>query len=286
MPKSNHIKNLLSLNVALLLISSSGVLGRYIDMPVPIIIGSRALYAGILLFFFCKWKKYDFSFKSKDRMTIFIGGVLMGVHWITYFYSLKLSNVAIGMLSLSTVPVITAFLEPLLLKTKFQKRHLALGVLVLVGIYFLVPEFSFKNSYTKAVALGLLSAFCFSLRNILMKSKVNDYQGSVLMFYQLVIVVGLLSPFYFIMDTSNIVTQLPATLILALFTTALGHTLFLVSLKSFSTTTTSIIGSIQPVYGIILGMIFLREYPVWATLFGGGLILLSVIIESVSTYKE
>lgn len=286
MPKSNHIKNLLGLNVAVLLISTSGALGRYIDMPVPIIIGFRALFAGVLLFFFCKWKKFDFSFRSKDRMTILIGGVLLGVHWITYFYSLKLSNVAIGMLSLFTFPIITAFLEPLLLKTKFQKMHLALGALVLVGIYFLVPEFSLENSYAKAVGLGIFSAVCFSLRNIIMKSKVEEYNGSVLMLYQLIIVSFMLAPCFFILDTSNIVSQLPATLLLALLTTAVGHTLFLLSLKSFSTTTTSIIGSVQPVYGIILGMLFLKEYPEWTTIFGGGLILMSVVIESVRTYKK
>lgn len=286
MLKSNHLKNLLALNIAVLLISTSGPLGRYIDMPVPIIIGSRAFFAGILLFIFCKWKKFSFSLKNKDRKTIIAGGVLLGVHWVTYFYALKLSNVAIGMLSLFTFPIITAFLEPLLLKTKFQKTHLALGALVLVGIYFLVPEFSNENSYAKAVGLGVFSAVCFSLRNIIMKSKVEEYHGSILMFYQLVIVSFFLVPFFFILDTSNIVSPLPATLILALLTTAVGHTLFLLSLKSFSTTTTSIIGSVQPVYGILLGMLFLKEYPEWTTLFGGGLILLSVVIESVRTYEK
>ncbi len=286
MSKNNqHLKNILELNFAMLLISTSGVLGRYIDMPVPIIIGYRAILAGSILFLFCKWKKISFRIEAKDCIPILVGGILMGLHWITYFYALKMSNVAIGMLSLFTYPVITALLEPLVLKVKFQKMHLALGILVLVGIYFLVPDFSLDNTYAKAVAMGVFSALCYALRNLIMKTKVSNYHGSMLMWYQLVIMVILLLPALFIMDSSGIISQFPYVLVLALLTTAIGHTLFLYSFKRFSTTTASIIGSVQPVYGIILGIIFLKEIPVLSTIVGGVLILTSVVIESIRTYR-
>ncbi|AXT55765.1 EamA/RhaT family transporter [Aquimarina sp. AD1] len=286
MPKnSHHLRNILELNLAMLFISTSGALGRYIDMPVPVTIAFRAILAGVILFLFCKWKKISFGIASSDRFTIIIGGVLMGLHWITYFYALKMSNVAIGMLSLFTYPVITSFLEPILLKTKFQKMHLVLGALVLLGIYFLVPNFSLDNSYAQAVGFGVVSALCYALRNLIMKTKVSNYHGSVLMWYQLVIISIMLLPTLFIMDSSAIVTQWPWTLVLAILTTAIGHTLFLFSLKRFSTTTASIISSIQPVYGIIIGIIFLKEIPVLTTIIGGMLILTSVVIESVRSYK-
>ncbi len=285
MQKNLHLRNILELNLAMLLISTSGALGRYIDMPVPVIIGFRALMAGLLLFVFCKWQGNSFRTGSKDRPTIILSGILMGLHWITYFYSLKLSNVAIGMLSIFTYPVITALLEPLLLKTKFQKVHILLALLVLLGIYFLVPDLDFENSYTKAVILGVISALCYALRNIIMKTKVGDYNGSVLMWYQLVVVSIFLLPFLFIMDSSGIKDQWLPTLTLALLTTAIGHTLFLASFKRFSITTASIISSVQPVYGIIIGMIFLGEIPVLTTIIGGTLILTSVVIESVRSYK-
>lgn len=282
---NSHLKNVLELNLAMLFISTSGVLGRHIDMPVPVIIGFRAILAACILLVFCKWKKISFKIEAKDRISIGIGGVLMGLHWVTYFYALKMSNVAIGMLSLFTYPVITALLEPLVLKVKFQKMHLVLGLLVLVGIYFLVPDFSLENTYAKAVAMGVFSALCYALRNLIMKTKVSNYHGSMLMWYQLVIMAVLLLPVYFFMDTSGIIKQLPAVLVLALLTTAIGHTLFLYSFKRFSATTASIIGSVQPVYGIILGMIFLSEFPEYSTIIGGVLILTSVVIESVRTYK-
>ncbi|WP_344928456.1 DMT family transporter [Aquimarina addita] len=285
MQTKQHIRNLLELNFAMLLISTSGALGRYIDMPVPVTICFRAILAGVLLFIFCKWKKISFKIASKDRVTIITGGVLMGVHWVTYFYALKLSNVAIGMLSLFTYPVITSFLEPILLKTKFQKMHLVLGALVLLGIYFLVPDFSFENTYAKAVGIGIFSAFCYALRNLIMKTKVDTYHGSMLMWYQLVVIAILLLPSIFLLNPTGIIDQWHWVLVLALVTTAIGHTLFLVSFKQFSATTASIISSIQPVYGIIIGIIFLKEIPIWTTLVGGSLILMAVVIESVRSYK-
>lgn len=286
MNKNKSIQNLIELNFAIVFMSTSGALGKYIDMPVPVTIASRALLGGIAIFLFCKWRKFDFKINKSDKPIILLSGLLMGLHWVTYFYALKLSNVAIGMISLYTFPIITAFLEPIILKTKFQKIHLILVLLVMLGIYFLIPDFDIQNDHSKGIALGILSALFYSLRNIITKSKVNEYNGSILMLYQLIIVSVALSPFFLILDTSGIKAQLPAIITLALLTTAIGHTWFIYSFKNFSVTSVSIISSLQPVYGIIIGVIFLKEYPELSTVIGGLLILTSVVMESVITYKR
>jgi drug/metabolite transporter (DMT)-like permease len=281
MRKGTLTKNLLELNLAMLFISTSGVLGRYIEMPSPITIGLRALLACVVLFLFCKWKKANLHLQSKDRKTILVSGILLGLHWTTYFYALQLSNVAIGMLSLFTFPAITAILEPILLKTKILKTHLLLSVLVLVGIYFLVPDFNLENSQFKAVGFGVLSAFCYALRNIAMKSKIDRYDGSVLMVYQLLAIAVCWSPSYFLFDGSNTITYLPAIVLLAVLTTSIGHTLFLYSLKNFSTITASIISCTQPIYGILIALIILGEVPQVTTIIGGLIIISTVLAESI-----
>jgi len=284
--KKKRFKNLIELNVAILFMSTSGVLGRYIDLPVPTIIATRALLASLFIFIFCKWKKFDFTIKKKDRVAFIIGGLLMGLHWITYFYTLKLSSVAVGMLLLFTYPIITAFLEPIFLKTKFQKIHIVLGGIVLIGVYFIVPDFGMEKTYLKTLGLGTLSAVCYSLRNLIMKAKSTDYKGSILMFYQLIIITICLAPFFFILDNTGFVNQLPASLVLALLTTAIGHTYLLYSFKKFSTTSVSIISSSQPIYGIIIAMLFLNEYPEIRTILGGAFLLASVIIESIRSNNK
>jgi len=285
MQSKQYLKNLIQLNFAVLIISTSGTLGRYIDLPVPMIIFLRAIIGGFFLFLFCRWKKLSFTIQKKDRKTIFFSGVLMGSHWITYFIALKMSSVAIGMLSVFTYPIITTLLEPIMLNSKFKKSNLLLGLMVLVGIYFLTPEISLENDQFKAIGFGVFSALCYSIRNIYMKSKSTEYEGSILMVYQLIIVSLLLSPALFVYETTGLESSLPAILILAILTTAVGHTLFIYSFRNFTISTASIISSVQPVYGIIIGMIVLAEYPALSTVFGGMLILGTVIIESIRNFK-
>ncbi|TLP81461.1 EamA/RhaT family transporter [Maribacter sp. ACAM166] len=262
-------------------IATSGALGRYVQLPVTVTIGTRAILAFFVLVLFCWWKNISFTPKRKDVSVIVLSGLLMCVHWVAYFYALKLSSVAIGMLSLFTYPVITAFLEPIMLGTKFQRIHLLLASLVLAGMYFLSPNLDLENSHTIAIAFGLLSALAYAIRNILLKQKVSSYNGSMLMVYQTGIVGLLLFPFLFITSFDLIVGQWQALVALAVLTTAIGHTLFLMTFKHFNITTVSILSSIQPVYGILIGAFFLSEIPKGTTIFGGILILSSVVIESI-----
>lgn len=285
--QNNHIKNILGLLLATLFISTSGVLGRYIAMPSEVIIWFRSSFAMVFLFVFCKYKKIDILIKSPKHYGPFIvGGVFMAAHWITYFYALKLSNVAIGMLSLYTFPVMIAFLEPLFFKIKFNPIYLVLGVLVLAGLYILSPDFNLENSNAQGILFGLLSALCYSIRLLILKQYVLQYNGVMLMFYQTLIITICLLPVLFFMDISGFQTQWPYLLLLALLTTAIGHSLMVHSLQFFSASTASIISSVQPIFGIILAFFFLKEVPTINTFIGGSLILATVVIESIRSKKK
>lgn len=283
---NQHSKHLFLLLLATLFISTSGALGKFINMPTPVIVWWRSSLAIIFIFAYCRYKKISLKIKSKkDLITFIISAFFMGAHWITYFYALKLSNVALGMLSLFTYPVITALLEPLFIKIKFDLIYILLGFMVLAGIYVLAPEFNLESSQLKGILFGVLSAICYAIRTLVLKQHVNNYNGSKLMLYQMVILTVLLFPVMLFMDTSGIKTQFPYVITLALVTTAIGHSMFINSLKYFSVSTASIISSIQPIFGIIIAFIFLREIPSLNTFFGGIIILSTVVIESIRSKK-
>lgn len=287
MKNNQHLKQLFELVLATLFISTSGALGKFIDMPPPVTVWWRAFLATIFIYVFIRFKKISLRIDSKrDLVTFILGALFMGIHWITYFYALKFSNVALGMLSLFTYPVITALLEPLFFKVKLNSIHILLGVVVLIGIYILAPDFDLKSAQVKGVLLGVMSALFYALRLLLLKKYTDKYHGSMLMFYQISILSVVLLPVLFTMDTSGIQTQFTAVLLLALLTTTIGHTLFLQSLKYFSVSTASIISSIQPIFGIIIAYIFLNEIPTWNTFWGGALILSTVVIESIRSQKS
>mgnify|MGYP005815552597 FL=1 len=282
-----YLKHIFQLNLAVIIISTSGTLGRYIELSPFLIIFLRSFIAIWALVIFCKIKGFKLNFSNKkDLLKVLFAGILMCAHWLTYFQSLKLSSVAIGMLSIYTYPVITTFLEPLIRKTGFNKIHLFLGILVLFGVYFLVPEFSLDNQQTIAVCFGVGSAFLYSLRNILMKQQASKYNGSVLMLYQMFVVSTLLIPVLFFFDLSVIPSQLAPVLVLGLLTTSVGHTLLVSSFKYFSATTASIISSAQPIYGILLGYFILNEIPSINTVIGGLLIATAVFTEIFRSFKK
>ena len=148
-----------------------------------------------------------------------------------------------------------------------------------------MPNFDKDNSYALAVGMGVLSALFYALRNLLLKAKVQNYNSSMLMCYQVGVIGAILFPSFFMLDGEAMADQWESLLALALITTAIGHTIFLNSFKYFSVTTASIISSIQPVFGIIIGAIFLSEIPTVLTILGGILILSSVVIESIRSYR-
>jgi len=285
--KNPHLKHLLELNLAILVISTSGVLGKYISLSPPVIIWFRCFLAAIFLGIFVWYKKINLRIANKKELTtIIISGLFLGIHWVTYFYALHISNVAIGMLSLFTFPVITALLEPLFYKTSVNGLQVLLGIIVLIGVYFLTPEFNIDNNYTQGVIFGVSSSVFYSVRNILLKKEVTKYHSAMLMFYQMLIISLVLWPVFFIFQVNFTTNDISALLILALLTTAVGHTLFVKSFKYFSVSTASIMSAIQPIYGILLAFVFLGEMPAYKTIIGGVIIISTVVIESLLTKRK
>ncbi|MEQ8473465.1 MAG: DMT family transporter [Marinoscillum sp.] len=285
----NQLPHFLQLGLAILVMCTSGVLGRYIQLPPPVTIWLRCVIGAVALFVFLRLMRIDMKIRTNSaRKILLLSSILLGAHWVTYFYSLHLSNVAIGMLSLFTYPVITALLEPLILKTTLRKSSLALAVISFAGIALLVPELNFDNSYTLGIAIGIFSALCYSVRNILLKKQVSNTSGITLMFYQLLIISMLLWPAAFMYNISmaHIELNWKALLLLGLFTTATGHTLLVLSFKHFTISTVSILSALTPLFGTLLGYLFLDEVPTGKTLLGGSLIFVTVVAESILSVRR
>ena len=287
----DELKHFTILGLAIVVMSSSGTLGSYITLPPPLIIWIRCFIGAGALFLFLKLSRTPtFIGWGKNFRIIALSSVALAIHWVTYFYSLSLSNVAVGMLSLFVYPVFTALLEPIFFKTKIHIVSVLLALFALSGVYFLIPEFDLDNSITMGVAVGVFSGFMYVVRNLLLKMNISELSGSTVMYYQLWIIAILLSPVLLYFNDQQVVSlafdQWEALLILAVVTTATAHTLFVVSLDNFSVTTVSIISNATPLFGILLGFLFLGQVPDQRAYIGGGIIMLSVMIESVRALRS
>lgn len=276
---ASHYSHLL---LSILFIGTSGPLGRLIHISPLAIIFFRSVIALVFLYILIRLLGKSFLINEKKRKNyILLSGIFLAAHWVTYFFSLKLSSVAIGMLSMFTYPVITVILEPFYLKQKIKPIQILIALIAFLGIYIMLPSFNLKNETTLGIIIGIISGFLYACRNLILKKHAHDTDGMVVISYQLKVVAILTLPFLFIVPFS--LTEIKLywyyLLFLGLVTTALGHTFFVKSLRHFSASTVSIMSNFTPVVGVVLGIIFLQENPSVDILLGGSLILITAILE-------
>ncbi|WP_026210029.1 DMT family transporter [Flexithrix dorotheae] len=282
---NKNIKHLLELNFATIIMSTSGVFGKLISLPPSYIIFLRCCIGTIFLYIFLKLTKKKLKIDLKNDWKFFaISGVLLAFHWVTYFYSIQISTVAIAFISLFTFPVITTLLEPFFRKTPFSFQNLISAVLVIIGIYFIVPDLNVGNNITMGAAFGVFSALLYAIRNLMNSKKLVKFQASTMMFYQLMVAGITLFPVLFMVDLEIGYTNLGYLLILGIVNSAIGQMMFTHSFKFFSASTASIISSFQPIYGIIIAFFLLGEVPEGNTIIGGTLIFLTVLYENIKPF--
>jgi drug/metabolite transporter (DMT)-like permease len=213
-------------------------------------------------------------------------GILLAAHWVSYFYAMQVSSVAIGVIALYTYPVITVFLEPLFHGERPHIIDIMSSIAVLFGIYLIVPDFSLDNSVTIGVLSGVFSALMMSLRNIMQRRYFSAYAASHALFYQTFVVALVL---YFFSDTavaSIAESQWWLLLLLGVAFTALPHTLFANALLHLKAKTVSLIACVQVVYAAIFAAVILGEWLTWNVVAGGLIVLSAAMYESLPKKKS
>lgn len=284
---NHHREGLLSIHAAVLILGFTALFSKFIDLNAVDITFIRSIFAVIAIIFYIKMLRQSILLSSvKDYVIIFIIGFFLATHWITYFHAMQVSSVAIGIIALYTYPVITVFLEPLFHGARPHSKDVFSALIVLFGIYLLVPEFSIDNQTTQGVMWGILSAILFSLRNIIQGHYFKQHSAKHSLLYQGLLVVILLAPF----SAQNIpqISQHQWLLlaILGVFFTALPHTLFANSLRYLKAKSVSLIACTQVVYGTLFAALLLAEVPNWSTIIGGTIVVSAAAYETITTAKQ
>ncbi|WP_111978841.1 DMT family transporter [Algibacillus agarilyticus] len=282
-----HTRALLQTHVSILLLAGTALFSKIIPLNAAAISTGRAVIACLLLACIVQITESSLRLKSKKDYVIgCILGVLMALHWVTYFYAMQYSTVAIGMIALYTFPVLTVFIEPLFNKKMPRINDIMLAVIVFSGVALMVPELSFASDYTVGIALGVISALFFALRNILNKRHFTQYSGMKNMMFQAFIIAICLLPFEFdtLVDINSDTFFL--LLLLGSLFTALPHVLLVNGLKFLQAKSMSLIACLSPVYGALLAYILLSETLNWQTMLGGGVVLSTAIFETVSLSRR
>jgi drug/metabolite transporter (DMT)-like permease len=277
---------LITLHLGAVLMAATALFSQIINLPAWDITGYRTWIAAGVLFAWVWWREGSIKLASaRDYRRILLLGILLCVHWITFFHSMQVSNIAIGMLSLYAYPVMTVFMEPLIKRTRIEWGDVVSGLFVIVGIYFLVPEFDFSNSTTQGVLWGIVSALSFALRNLLLGHWFSGQSAARSMSYQVLIVAVVMTPVLIISTYTPSKVDVQLLMILGLIFTAFSHTLFGYSLRYLKAKTVGLVACMQPVYGVIYGVIFFHSIPDMATCIGGAIIVTAAVYESLRQHQ-
>lgn len=281
--KTNN-RELMAVHFAVLLFGTAGLFGKFLELSPSIIVWARVAFASLalLVFYVIMNKKYSLTGLKGYSLLLLSGGIL-AIHWVTFFHSIQVSTVAVGLLSFSTFPVFVVLLEPILFKERLSFKHLLLTIICFVGIRLIIPEFDLQNNVLQGVLWGVLSGLLFAFLTLLNRKLVLQLQAGKIAMFQNLFAFLVLTPFT-IGGLKQITTlrEVLLLILLGVVFTALSHTLFIYGLRKITAINTSIIACLEPVYGIVFAFLLLREIPSVRTVVGGLLILCSVFYLSIT----
>ena len=282
---SNQRYHLPVLYLSIFLLALNGLFAKLIPLDAVSIIQLRGIISAIGLSLFIFQQKRTFKLTGiRTVVGVYSLGVLLGLHWVTFFHAMQISTVAIGMLSLFTYPVITIVLEPLFTKQPIKNQDIFCGIFMLIGLAVMVgPDpTKWQNSFTLGIFWGVLSALLFALRNLFQKYHFNHVTSDGLMFHQVIAVAVMLAMFVDYPQVQMLDSlDLFKLILLGLFSTATAHTLLSYSLKQLPAKSVALISCLQPVIAAILAWYIIGETPQPQVIIGGGMILSIAIYETL-----
>lgn len=275
----------LKIHLAVLLFGFSGLFGKWVDQPAYIIVLGRLFFAvwGLGIFGIIQ-KGTIIGIKTIHNSKILIwSGILLAIHWVTFFESIRLSSVGIGLLTFSTFPIFTSLLEPIFLKVAFKGKNSAMALIAFFGIVIMVSETTMTNDHLLGTGIGVVSGLTFAVLTIYNRMNLVNINAISLSFYQDLFAFVFLLPLLLVTDTHIDFSTITQLAVLGLIFTALAHTLFIAGMKSISATSASMTTFLEPVYGIAGAWLFFGETPTQSIIIGGSIIFLAVWL---NTRKE
>lgn len=267
----------IELHVAVLLFGVAGLFGKLVTADPATIVFGRTLFAALVLFLALSLYRVSLVIASKRSLLMLLAsGLVLALHWWTFFHAIQLSTVAVGLIGFATFPVFITILEPLLSAQKYRAVDFASATLVVIGLVFVAPGFSLADQGLVGLLWAVASGALFAILTLMNRRLVAIHSAFVVVFYQLSVACLCLLPLAIGAVGSLEAKNLWLLLTLGVLCTALPHTLFIKSLRVIKAQMASVVAALEPVYGIVLAAVFLREFPTLATLFGAALVLAAV----------
>ncbi|WP_317171560.1 DMT family transporter [Pedobacter gandavensis] len=282
-------RNLLILHATVFIWGFTGILGAVISVNAVQLVWYRVLIASLTLFIYFLCSKTSLKVSRKQFLQFFFTGSIVALHWILFFYAIKVSTVSVTLVCLSSFTLFTAILEPLIKKKPILVPDVIIGLIIILGIYLI---FKFESGYTLGIIMGLSSALASSLFSTINSTLVQKSDPKIIGFYEMAGALFWIT-LYRLFDHSLLSEQFDLSfsdwsylLLLGTICTALAYVAGVSVMRTLSAFRVALITNLEPVYGIILAFLFFGTKETMSVGFYAGALLIIGAVFLYPVYQK
>lgn len=263
----------------------TAILGELISITAIPLVWYRMGLASIFMLLYLLFTKKKLRISYRQVVQYFIGGVIIAIHWITFFYAIKVANVSVALATMSTGAFFSIIIEAIYKKRKIDKLEFLFGVLAIIG---LVIIYSASLSLQLGIIFALISAFLSALFSVINADFVKKEDPGVISFYEIFFGVLAITIYLFIdgqlLETSFFSLSFSDWMWLIVLSSVCTAYAFIASvdlLKYLSPFTVMLTINLEPIYAILLAFFILNESMPSLFYLGALIILLTVVANGI-----
>ena len=290
--QKNNLKHYLHLHFLVFIAGFTAILGEAISLSSIALVWHRMLIALVITFLFLLYYRYNLKINLKDFYKFSLAGIIIALHWITFFEAIEQSNISITLAMFSTGAFFASLIEPIFFKRKVRPVEIILGFIVICGVFIILQA---NISSIIGVLLGIISALLASLFSVLNGKLVQDNNPFLISFYEFLS--GVTFILLYLTFSGNLIDlniesflsyDYLYVFILGSICTAYAFIASIHILKFLSPYTLVLTYNLEPVYGILLAIfIFPETEKMKFSFYIGTLIIIStIIINSILKIKN
>lgn len=289
---SDKLKSYFHLHFIVFVWGFTAVLGKLITLDALPLVWYRMLIAVAIIFLYIKIKNIGLDLSKRLLFGFLFSGLVIALHWFTFFQAIKVSNISVTLACMSTGALFASILEPIFYGKKIVLYEVFFGLLMVLGLGII---FNVEGNYVEGIIVALISAFLSALFSVINGKFAKYNNAAVITFYELLGGVGFFSIYLlfsgsFTADFFQVsMKDLMWLFVLGSVCTAYAFLASVKVMKYLTPYTVMLTINLEPIYGIILGILVFSESEKMSQEFylGASIILATVILNGViKNYKK
>ncbi len=292
-----RLKSLIHYHFIVFIWGFTAILGALISLEALPLVWYRMAIASIIIYGYLRIKRTKLRVPKRAFRGFALAGILIALHWLTFFGAIKTANVSVTLAVMSTGAFFTAILEPIFYKRKLIWYELLFGLIVIGGLYLI---FEVNTSFYLGIGLALISALLSAVFTLVNGKFAHKHNPTTISFYELLVGTAFIGVAYasakafdvtWLSDFDSIVPSGIDWMYIAILASICTAYAFIVSvkvMKHLSPYTLMLTINLEPVYGIALAYFILGDSEKMNPQFyyGAAGILAVVLLNGILKYKK